>query len=172
MATLYDRNNFGVGEVVTDYNNHNCIDCNECCSMLANITVEEKNIILTEIYNNVELREYVKNKIELYKEQMFVKRELNWICLFSDDDKKCKIYDIRPSICRKFHCSNTDKIDKSIYLENFIMLINILVELTLRYFGDNDDYMVLLSEYQSSFKLYVKNLNESINKNNRSELNG
>ena len=101
---------------VTDMHNPACNNCNDCCSMGA--------MLLKSEYES--LRKYLKKDPagrKVYSEaiKMIKKNEtptcVYWICLFSNNSKKCSIYYRRPLICREFHCSAelaTD-FDKTIY---------------------------------------------------------
>ena len=83
----------------------NCSRCGECCASLLPITrAEEKRI-----------REYIKdNNIEPEKFKVN-NNSINLQCCFFDRTKKvCKIYKVRPSICRSFKCNKSiDLINKN-----------------------------------------------------------
>ena len=73
----------------------NCTRCGQCCAAMLPITrKEEKNI-----------RDYIqKNNIE---PEFFQKsNDMNLQCCFYDRTNKiCKIYEVRPNICRTFKCN-------------------------------------------------------------------
>lgn len=73
----------------------NCSRCGNCCAALLPITRKEEKRI----------REYIKiNKIE----PEFFKngKDMNLQCCFYDrKNKVCKIYEVKPSICRSFKCN-------------------------------------------------------------------
>jgi Fe-S-cluster containining protein len=161
---IYTNDEFGKNETIINYNNPNCDNCNDCCSMMANITQSEYDSIMAEINSNKELERYVMDRIRNYKHKLFNDSILNWMCIFSDKDKKCKIYDIRPSICRDFHCSDNNKIDKTKYVKNFIMIYNLFEDLVNTYFGNDSDYQQMIMQYKFSFQTYVYNLKETIDK--------
>lgn len=88
-----------------DLKNPNCNNCNECCSALTIITTEE-----FEFYKK-HFRSKGKN---LFKECMkkHIEKEvknnaINLTCPFSSKTKRCLIYNIRPRVCKEFHCSPT-----------------------------------------------------------------
>jgi len=76
--------------------NGECSRCGECCTPLLPITLDEYYII----------KDYIKkNKIEptnmVRPEGIYIK------CPFYDfDNKICKIYEVRPEVCRAFSCAN------------------------------------------------------------------
>lgn len=79
--------------------NGKCTGCGECCSNLLPMTDEEIEMI----------RKYVKRYN--IKENKYLAPLANPIldmtCPFLDDSKscdKCKIYEVRPKVCRNFIC--------------------------------------------------------------------
>lgn len=95
-------------DAIVDYNNKDCVDCDECCAMFTLITQSE--------YDDLE-KYFKKNKIGqvVYKKAVdrvlsFDKEIPNAIylkCPLLNRKKKCDIYNSkkRPSICKEFHCS-------------------------------------------------------------------
>lgn len=92
------------GEII-DYKNPDCIDCNDCCTMLAAINTREyfnlKRFLNSEkgriIYNKAYKRmvDYIQKNNVIYM-----------VCPFTDlETKRCDIYEQRPEICKDFHCS-------------------------------------------------------------------
>lgn len=72
----------------------NCSRCGECCAATLPITENEEK----------KIREYIKaNKVE---PEFFQKgNDINLQCCFYDRENKiCKIYEVRPSICRTYKC--------------------------------------------------------------------
>ena len=63
---LYSFEDFGKNEEIINYNNPDCINCNECCTMMANITEDEFNKIIQEIDSNKELRDFKKKQYSSY----------------------------------------------------------------------------------------------------------
>lgn len=83
-----------------------CIKCNECCSLLARLTEEEYNGLVEYLSDGEGKKIYQQcwNKLKRYRR----KGTIYMMCPFTDDDtKKCRIYDIRPKVCREFHCSHS-----------------------------------------------------------------
>lgn len=82
----------------------NCSRCGECCAAMLPLTKKEEKVI----------REYIKeNKIE---PEFFQKgNDINLQCCFYDRiNKKCKIYEVRPNICRNFKCNRpTSELNKA-----------------------------------------------------------
>ena len=93
------------GEIV-DYNNPNCISCNDCCSLATVITKKEYNRIkkyLTTDVNGIALYKQGKELIKRYRKDGII----YFKCPLSlEYSKKCGIYKIRPQICRDFHCKS------------------------------------------------------------------
>lgn len=88
---------------INNCNNHNCSRCGSCCALGVPITKEEENII----------REYIKkNNIE---PEILIKNNNFYLscCFFDRKNHKCKIYPVRPSICKTFKCDrNKKKLEK------------------------------------------------------------
>lgn len=81
--------------------NGKCSGCGACCSNL--LPMSEKEIRT--------IRKYIKkNGIKECKHRIpFKKTSYDMTCPFLDTDKscnKCRIYEVRPMICRKFVCDN------------------------------------------------------------------
>lgn len=77
----------------------NCSRCGNCCAATIPITKKEEERI----------RAYIdKNKIEA---EFFQKGNyMNLNCCFYDRDKKiCKIYEVRPSICKSYKCNRKEE---------------------------------------------------------------
>ena len=79
--------------------NGKCIGCGQCCSNILPMTDEEIKTI----------RKYVKKyNIKENKHLIpFTEPIFDMTCPFLDDSKscdKCKIYEVRPKICRDFIC--------------------------------------------------------------------
>lgn len=89
-----------MAEVCTNYcNKGKCSSCGNCCTELLPLTIDEVKLI----------KAYVKEKhIEPYSNIFFIyegKESTNLMCPFRDfDEKKCRIYEVRPKICRLFKC--------------------------------------------------------------------
>lgn len=81
---------------ITDYTcNGKCSCCGQCCGDILHLSHKEIKRI----------RQYVKeNKIEPTAKNIFVTYDNT--CPFRDNvNKKCKIYEVRPDICREFICN-------------------------------------------------------------------
>ena len=81
----------------------NCSRCGECCTPLLPISRKEEKRI----------REYIKlHKIE--PEFFQDGKNINLQCCFYDrKNKVCKIYEVRPCICRSFKCNrNVDDLER------------------------------------------------------------
>lgn len=80
-----------------------CSRCGECCAAMIPLTRKEEK----------EIRKYIKeNEIE---PEFFLKdNAMNLQCCFYDKENKlCKIYEVRPSICRSFKCNRlTSELNK------------------------------------------------------------
>lgn len=81
----------------------NCSRCGECCAAMIPLTRKEEK----------EIRKYIKeNEIE---PEFFQKgNNINLQCCFYDQENKlCKIYKVRPNICRSFKCNRpTSELNK------------------------------------------------------------
>ena len=81
-----------------------CIQCGACCSNYLPMTQREIAII----------HKYIKdNNVRKYQHLFPVAKEVvDMTCPFMDDSKlkeKCRIYPVRPEICRQFICSQKKK---------------------------------------------------------------
>ena len=75
-------------------NNGECSKCGECCNTFLPLTEQDVSTI----------KEYVKaNNIQPCYHGTGA--ELDAYCPFLDSNKRCKIYEVRPLICRFFKCS-------------------------------------------------------------------
>ena len=81
---------------ITDYTcNGQCSCCGQCCGDILHLSRKEIKRI----------RQYVKDhKIQPTAKNIFVAYDNT--CPFRDNvNKKCKIYEVRPDICREFICN-------------------------------------------------------------------
>lgn len=78
--------------------NGKCSNCGECCSDVLPVSKGEIKIIKNYM---------IANKIKEAKHGNFLtKIDLDLTCPFRDNDKKiCRIYPVRPMICKSFICS-------------------------------------------------------------------
>ena len=78
----------------------NCTRCGECCAATIPLTRKEEKRI----------REYIK-KNDIEPEFFQDENNMNLQCCFYDRRNKiCKIYEVRPSICRSFKCNRDTNI--------------------------------------------------------------
>lgn len=144
---------------ITAYNNPKCIDCNECCSMTTSITDKELIVILEYIKSNKKLFNKIKNKI-MYFNYLYIQKEtINFKCLFSDKDKKCMIYEIRPFACMEFHCDSKPEIflqDKS------YDILNVFNTFIGNHMSHKKELLKLIKVYKLTYEKilegYTKNL--------------
>jgi Fe-S-cluster containining protein len=87
--------------------NGKCSNCGNCCSNTIPISKREFLSISKFILdNNITMREINLPLVNL--------RDMT--CPFRDDiNKKCKIYPVRPFICREYICSKNSKYSKSFF---------------------------------------------------------
>lgn len=73
----------------------NCTKCGNCCAATIPLTRKEEKRI----------REYI-NKNNIEPEFFQTETDMNLRCCFYDRTNKiCKIYEVRPSICKSFKCN-------------------------------------------------------------------
>lgn len=76
-----------------------CSCCGECCCSILNITKREQEVLTQWIkdhryYNPFERTKGIPTCVDL-------------MCPFLTADRKCACYDVRPSICKIYHCGMT-----------------------------------------------------------------
>lgn len=76
--------------------NGNCNGCNGCCSVTSPISKEEL-LLLKRLFKKKHLKQFVKNQMK-YKGE-----GINDECFFHIDGK-CSIYNLRPDVCKVYHC--------------------------------------------------------------------
>lgn len=80
----------------------NCNNCGMCCANILFATDEEINSIKKFIKeNNIEIKSPYSIMDSSYKE----------ICPFLDENKRCRIYPVRLSVCRSFSCDEKKHVD-------------------------------------------------------------
>lgn len=97
-----------INDDVVDLNNPTCREpgCNECCTMGAGLTESEYSTILSYLTTETRGIQLYTRSLKMIKDYLD-KGTIYWMCPLSDPDtKKCGIYDIRPKVCRDFHCSS------------------------------------------------------------------
>jgi Fe-S-cluster containining protein len=100
-------------KTINNCTNGKCSRCGNCCGALPMpVTKQEVEIIAEYVHSN---------KIERKNREWVEPFESNETgltidlrcCFYNAEEKKCEIYEVRPEICRKFCCSNSEKqIDK------------------------------------------------------------
>ena len=89
---------------MTDVSSITCITCAECCKNYPFISLSQSEVNLIKQYTALhadQFAEIKKGEVESY----FLKFNKNGACYFLDFDSgtySCKIYDIRPCICRNY----------------------------------------------------------------------
>lgn len=84
--------------------NGECIQCGACCSNYLPMTKREV----------ARIHKYIKDNNVMEYQHLFpvAKEVVDMTCPFMDDSKlkeKCRIYPVRPEICRQFNCSKDKK---------------------------------------------------------------
>lgn len=80
-----------------------CIGCGNCCSNLLPMSQKEISVI----------KKYmIKNRIKEAKHRLqIVNDSYDMTCPFRDNDKKiCRIYPVRPEICKQFICDSEKRV--------------------------------------------------------------
>lgn len=130
--------------------NGKCSNCGNCCTELIPLTKTEVRLI----------KAYIKEKnIKPFSDILFSTNgqySVNLMCPFRNfDTNRCMIYEVRPKICRKFKCDQSNEtIEKNKQLchlrATYNMLENKNSELTNLYstreliYGDKSDTVMLL----------------------------
>lgn len=86
---------------VIDYNNPNCNNCNDCCSLNVMLTKEEYEFYIKHFKKNKKVLVELAQK---HREKGKKVKAINFMCPFTSKGRKCLIYNIRPQICKDFHC--------------------------------------------------------------------
>lgn len=87
-------------KIVNNCINGTCSHCGECCTDFIPLTQKEYTILKNYIKeHNIELTNW-----DIYN-AMTQKTDVHVLCPFLDKDTKlCKVYEVRPKICRTFKC--------------------------------------------------------------------
>ena len=93
----------GFNKEVIDMNNRNCSNCNACCSIGAPLLEDEFVKIKKYLQNNKQGKVAMKEAIARIKKNNKMGR-ISMVCPFSNSNRKCSIYSVRPQVCREFHC--------------------------------------------------------------------
>ncbi|MGL4774522.1 MAG: YkgJ family cysteine cluster protein [Clostridium sp.] len=91
---------------VTDLDNPRCNNCNECCSYATILTEEEFKALKKFISTTAGKKIYQEAKRK-HKAKAIKYRSINFMCPFSSKTRKCMIYNLRPKVCRDFHCKES-----------------------------------------------------------------
>lgn len=79
--------------------NNECSKCGQCCGMFIPVTNKEVK----------EIKRYVKsNKIERVDDRITIKGFEARCCFLDLEEHKCRIYPVRPFVCRDFMCNHKD----------------------------------------------------------------
>ena len=77
-----------------------CVSCGNCCTAILPVTKEELKAIKRYIK-----RKHIKPVVHPRK------ADIDLTCPFRNDaEKKCNIYEVRPTICRDFKCDKPHKL--------------------------------------------------------------
>lgn len=123
---------------ITNYtNNGNCSNCGQCCGDILHLSHSEIHRI------DVYLK---KHHIEPTPIIRFVGLDLT--CPFRDNhNKKCKIYEVRPEICKVFKCDKTP--EEAVRNREFTNLNKLPRSMRQTFF--NDDYTATRLHYTQVF---------------------
>ncbi len=101
LKSAIDKMNSGVYDFTDD---GKCTQCGACCSRYLPMTQKEADVIH---------RFVKKHDIKEFKHLFPVSNDtFDMTCPFMDDSKqkeKCRIYSVRPEICKQFICSKEKK---------------------------------------------------------------
>lgn len=101
LKSAIDKMNSGVYDFTDD---GKCTQCGACCSRYLPMTQKEADVIQ---------RFVKKHDIKEFKHLFPVSNDtFDMTCPFMDDSKqkeKCRIYSVRPEICKQFICSKEKK---------------------------------------------------------------
>lgn len=90
---------------VIDMKNPNCSNCNQCCSIGTPLSESDykriKKYITKDKQGKIAMRE-AKARLDKYTKKGIV----YLLCPFSNNNRRCSIYKVRPEICKEFHCDS------------------------------------------------------------------
>lgn len=89
--------------IVKDMGNLSCSNCNDCCTMGVAITEQEYKKI-KKFLKTTNRGKQVERSANKKIEDALARNTIYWVCPFSNSNKRCEINDIKPMICKKFHC--------------------------------------------------------------------
>lgn len=84
-----------MNDIINNTKNNQCSNCGQCCTEFLPLNQEEIDTI----------KQYIK-KHNIKPSPIYENGKIYVFCPFRDrENKKCKIYSIRPRICKTFICS-------------------------------------------------------------------
>lgn len=143
---------FGKNETLTPMNNKNCVNCSECCTYMLILTDIEYKNIMNLIKKDRNLKNYINEKLIKTNHDLQINQTFDFKCIFSDENKKCKIYDNRPYVCKWFHCDNKSQVLPLDFYHQ--KNIHVLSDLIIEYI----DKFVFIPEIYIDVKNYLKNV--------------
>lgn len=116
-----------------------CSNCGQCCSNLLPMSMGEVERI----------RKYIK-KHGIKEQRKNFAQGVDMTCPFRDEaNKKCRVYKVRPAICRQFMCNHTEE---DIMKAKFdFHSINQVVLMRSEFFGSTEDKEFLASLFNLAF---------------------
>lgn len=87
-------------DITNNMCNHQCSKCGECCGIFIPVTERELS----------KIKDFVReNNIEPATDRYTDENGFEGRCCFYDTQlKKCKIYPVRPYVCKDFRCDRKD----------------------------------------------------------------
>lgn len=98
---------------IIDYKNPSCNNCIDCCGALSVVSNEEFKKINKQL-KSPRWKSQLEGAKNRYRKRAAIKEYTDLRCPFQNNNR-CTIYEIRPKVCREFHCSpelNTWDLDK------------------------------------------------------------
>jgi Fe-S-cluster containining protein len=144
----------------------NCSICGNCCLLDIPVTIPDLHAIAVdqEITDEEAFDRFVRVELTPKSRSLQLKKEASGLCVFLAPDKRCSVYENRPSICRFFRCTwDSKKIMKQLacgsapqqVIQRFARHVN-ATRLTEEYTAQNGsrwneaDYFKTLEAYQTS----------------------
>lgn len=126
--------------IIDKTKNGKCSGCGECCTDFIPLTVNEV----------INIRKYIK-KHNIKAAKAEDEKHIYAKCPFRDDvNKKCNIYEVRPSICRKFICNQDEQ-------TMFINKVDAHKKAKYNSFNPEDKvslYTLFYNDYEHELKIY------------------
>lgn len=111
-----------------------CSNCGQCCADMLPVSKKEMN----------KIKHYVrKHNIKPYlRTVVLAEKTVDFRCPFRDDSKKqCNIYDVRPEICRKFICNQSE--ETILKNRNLISSRNKTISMKNEVYGNDENILYL-----------------------------